>query len=106
MPSAFHNAASRMLIHSPEAVYYQNLVGPAAHILSSAWRPLTVRSYSTGQKKYIEFAIGGGFQPFPLTPTAISLWVASLNNLAPGSIKVYLSAVRSLAKLYGFPESP
>ena len=106
--SVFHNAASHMLLNAPESAMYPHLIGAATDIINSAWRPNTVKSYTAGQNNYFKFAAVGNFAPFPLTPSSLSLWVAHLRylGLAPGSIKGYLSSVRSLGKLMGYVESP
>ena len=67
--------------------------------LQQALAPATLRSYKSGQKRFLQFCRDAGLQPWPLTERLLCMFVAQLGkeNLTHQSIKCYISAVRFLS---------
>ena len=66
--------------------------------LSQALASSTLRSYRSGQKRFLQFCCDAAIQPWPLTERVLCLFVAQLGkeSLTHQTIKCYLSAVRFL----------
>ena len=64
--------------------------------LGKALAPSTLRSYGTGQRRYIAFCQDANFQPLPLSEHTLCIFVAHLasEGLTHQTIKSYLSALR------------
>lgn len=57
----------------------------------------TRRTYSSSQRQYLQFCLQYNLQPVPASDLQIRRYIAFLSTrIAPGSIKVYLAAVRAL----------
>ena len=76
-----------------------------------AWSPSTVRSYSSGQRQFFSSVVSqwnlfnDNGLPLPASELTILRFIASLSKrLAASSIRNYLSAVRNLHIIYGFPD--
>ena len=76
-------------------------------LLRSALRQSTQNCYSSAQKKYIHFCAKYHIEPLPATDESLLLYVSYLHEqgLTGSSIKVYMSAVKSLHVYSGF-DSP
>ena len=71
----------------------------AAILVSQGLRPSTRQTYSSAEKQYCRFYQNYGLCPIPATEETLLLFVTYLANfrgLKHGSIRVYLSATRSL----------
>lgn len=68
--------------------------------------PSTRRSYVTAQRKFLQFCTDIGIMvPLPATEHTLCLYASYLaQSLQPSSIKVYLSAIRSLHIDQGYPD--
>ena len=81
-----------------------SLTREAAAYAAASLRASTRRAYSTGQRRWLQFAAQRGFSAFPLTETAVTLWVTDLaRSLAPTTVDSYLSATLRLARELGYP---
>ena len=75
-----------------------------------AWSPSTVCSYSSSQRQFLSFCsqwnlFNDNGLPLPASGLTILRFIASLSKrLAASSIRNYLSAVRNLHIIYGFPD--
>ena len=86
------------------AIDEPSLTREAALYAAASLRASTRRVYSTGQRRWVKFAMDRGFSPFPLTESAITLWVTDLaRSLAPSTVDSYLSATLRLARELGYP---
>ena len=67
--------------------------------LSQALAPSTLRSYKSGQKRFLQFCCDAAIKPWPLTERVLCMFVAQLGkeSLTHQTIKCYLSAVRFLS---------
>lgn len=80
------------------------------YFLMEGLAPSTRRSYSTGQKRFIEFCslmgkVNKYGSPCPAEEWTLCLFATYLaSTLKHSSIKVYLSAVRALHVEWGFPD--
>ena len=80
------------------------------HFLAQGLAPSTQESYASGQRKFIEFCRQAGKlhpngSPCPADEWTLCLFVSFLaDSIQHSSIKVYLSAVRSLHIEEGFPD--
>ena len=79
------------------------------HFLAQGLAPSTRRAYASGQRKFVEFCRQAGKlhsngSPCPADEWTLCLFVSFLaDSIQHSSIKVYLSAVRSLHIEQGFP---
>ena len=71
--------------------------------LGQALAPATVRSYRSGQGRFLRFCHDTGLQPLPVTEQLMCMFVAQLGTegLAHQTIKCYLSAVRHYSIMAG-----
>lgn len=84
-----------------------SLIAQCYYLLAQGLSPSTHRVYTTGQRIYFEFCGSLGVTGFPSSEWLLMLfptWLFFSRGLAPSSITTYLSAVRSLHLLYGFPD--
>jgi hypothetical protein len=68
----------------------------------------TLRTYQSGQRRFLRFCTDAGLQPLPLRENLLRLFVAHLatQGLVPQTVKAYLSAIRYfhiMAGHGGFP---
>ena len=77
-------------------------------LVSSGIRNSTKRTYSSAQSSYLKFCSAMLLQPMPASERIILRYIAYLNNkkLCPRSLKVHLSAIRSLHIMNGLPAPP
>lgn len=70
----------------------------ANKLFEAAYAPSTLRTYSSAQKKFIEFCSYYELCHLPASNETLELYVAYLHNLhfKGSSIRVYLSAIRNL----------
>ena len=79
------------------------------HFLAQGLAPSTRKAYASGQRKFIEFCRQAGKlhsngSPCPADEWTLCLFVSFLaDSIQHSSIKVYLSAIRSLHIEQGFP---
>ena len=67
--------------------------------------PSTRRSYSTGERRFLDFCALHRFVPLPASDYVLSGFAASLTrSVKPCTIKLYLSAVRNLHLEHGHPD--
>jgi integrase len=73
-------------------------------LMSSALKPSTKKTYSCAQQKFIEFCKKYEFIPMPVTESTLLLYVAYLfdQGFKGSSIRVYISAIRSMHVYSGF----
>ncbi|GLB45363.1 putative transposition, RNA-mediated [Lyophyllum shimeji] len=90
-------------LEAPPADWYDRNPFYSRRVAFYLWYGLassTRRTYSTGQKSFLNFAVLNGFaapHAIPATQPAIMEWVCSLaGRVEPKTIKAYLSHVRSL----------
>jgi hypothetical protein len=78
---------------------------PAEHLVRSALRDTTHKTYSSAQRKFIEFCNTYGYQAIPASDYTLTQYIASLHSqgLKGSSIRVYIAAIRSLHVLQGHP---
>ena len=80
------------------------------HFLAQGLAPSTRKAYASGQRKFVEFCRQAGKlhsngSPCPADEWTLCLFVSFLaDSIQHSSIKVYLSAVRSLHIEQGFPD--
>lgn len=85
--------------------------------MTIAYRPNTKRTYTSAQKDYVEFCYGYGLQPVPASEQTILYYIAYTqarsehknivgSGIKASSLKVYLSAIRSMHIVAGYPEPP
>ena len=76
--------------------------------LGQALAPATLRSYRSGQTRYLRFCHEAGLQSLPLTEQVLCMFVAHL-SLTYQTLKCYLSAIRHYSIMagqsdpFGFP---
>ena len=72
----------------------------------SGWAPRTKTGYSSAVKRYLKFCTSYNLSPLPLTEPVILRFVAhlSLSNLAPATMRNYLSALRAWVLSLGLDE--
>ena len=77
-------------------------------LVQQGYRFNTRRTYSSAQKSFIDFCSKFGLSPLPASEQLILLYIAHLHSckLVASSICVYLSGIRSLHVLQGFPPPP
>lgn len=70
----------------------------AKQLVRSGVRPTTAGTYSSAQKRFLRFCEDYGLTPLPSSEDTLLWYVAFLQRegLRPGSVRVYLAAVRSL----------
>ena len=74
------------------------------YAVAASLRQSTRRAYTTGQRRWLQFAHYRHFAPFPLTETAVTLWVTQLTRpVAATTVDSYLAAVLRLAREWGCP---
>lgn len=73
-------------------------------LIGSALKSSTKRSYNSAQKQFIEFCFNNELRYLPTTEAAVLLFIGHLHirGLKGHTIRVYLSAVRSMHVLNGF----
>ena len=78
----------------------------ATSLVMSGWAPRTRSGYGSAIKRYLAFASTYSLEPLPLTEPMLLRYVAHLNlaQLAPSTIKNYLSALRAWVLSLGFQE--
>ena len=71
--------------------------------LERSLAPATLRSYTSGQRRYMAFCTAANLQPLPLVEQTLCMFVAQLarEGLAHQTIKAYLSAVRHFVIIAG-----
>lgn len=74
------------------------------YLVRNSIRPNTKRTYSSAQKRFIDFCNQYQCEPFPATEDTLLLYVAYLydQNLTFSTVQVYLAAVRSIHIMEGF----
>ena len=74
-------------------------------LMAAALKPNTKRTYTSAQNRYIKFCESYNIVVMPTTEDNLLLYVAFLfdSGLKGSSIKVYLSAVRSMHIYAGYP---
>eukprot|EP01083_Nonionella_stella_P280273 953425_1 len=70
--------------------------------MGSSHAKSTFNSYSSGQQNYLKFMESAGYATFPLNDVNLALWISSISHLAPSTVSVYISSVRSLVRSQGF----
>ena len=75
------------------------------YLVANGIRSSTKSTYSSAQKLYLEFCELYELQPFVASEQNLLLYIAymSLKNLSHSTMLVYLSAIRSLHVMLGFP---
>ena len=75
-----------------------SLQSHAKYVVCSGVCHTMANTYTSSQKHYMDFCIQYGFSTMPTDEETLLLYVAYLDcsKLHPGSIRVYLEAVRSL----------
>ena len=70
----------------------------AKQLVKAGVRPSTARTYSSAQKRYVDFCAQYGLLVMPAEEDTLLLYVAYMHccKLSVGTVKVYLSAIRSL----------
>lgn len=91
----YKTSLCRILPGTPDI---DSLRSTAHHLVQSGIRQSTRRTYSSAQKSYLDFCSKYQLLPIPCTEETVLLFISYLykNNLKGSSIRVYLSAVRSL----------
>ena len=71
--------------------------------MGQALAPATLRSYRSGQSRYLCFCQEAGLQPLPLTEQVLCMFVAHLGaeSLVYQTLKCYLSAIRHFSIMAG-----
>ena len=74
-------------------------------LMDAAYKSNTKRTYSSAQKRFIDFCVQFKLVQMPVTEDTLLLYVSFLfeQGLSGSTIRVYLSAVRSLHVLAGSP---
>ena len=87
-------------------MYVTELQAQAADLVRKGIRGTTKSTYSTAQKRFIQFCELYQLTPLPCNPETVLLYVTYLHNagLTPATVSVYISAIRSLHVLAGLPE--
>ena len=69
-------------------------------------RSSTRSCYNSAQRKYIQFCAWYDISPFPASNNTILLYIAYMNTLglAPSTMSVYLSSIRSAQVMAGYQE--
>lgn len=81
------------------------LVSLALDFMWNSMAPATRKSYSVGQRNWLDFAACNSFQAFPLSEENLILWATELaTRLKYGTIRSYISSVFCLHKELGFPD--
>ncbi len=84
-------------------------------LVQSGIAPNTRRTYTSSQQQFISFCTAYGLQPVPATESTILRYLAYLSKkpgkkgqigLSGSSMSVYLSSLRSLHVMAGFPAPP
>ena len=77
-----------------------------AALAAASLAPSTRRVYSTGQRKYLKFALDHNFIPFPVVDESVAFWLAELSeSVSPRTLRIYLASVLKLATELGCPTS-
>lgn len=75
------------------------------HYAAHAIAPNTRRTYHAGEARYISYCNLRGWTPYPATDIMLSCFAAFLaSSVCPGTINVYLSAVRNLHVELGYAD--
>ena len=80
-----------------------NLEETLSGYLAQSIAPSTLRTYQSGQRRFLRFCTDSGRQPLPLSEHTLCLFVAHLasQGLVPQTIKSYLSAIRYFNVMVG-----
>ena len=94
-PSPIPQSPLDMLLHN-KPDWTSQLEENVSLYLGKALAPSTLRSYGTGQRRYIAFCQDANLQPLPLSEHTLCIFVAHLasEGLTYQTIKSYLSALR------------
>jgi len=77
----------------------------ASTYAAAAIAPTTRRAYSAGERRYVQFCNLCHWSPLPASDAMLSNFAAHLaNSVSPGTIQVYISAVRNWHLESGFPD--
>ena len=75
------------------------------HYASLAVAPSTRRTYTTGERRYLAFCAVCRWDPLPATDLTLSCFAAHMaGRVKPGTVRVYLAAVRNLHLDLGLPD--
>ena len=87
-------------------VFLTDLDRHASSLVLSGWAPRTRTGYNSAVKRFISFTATYGLQPLPLSESLLLRYVAHLHreNLAPATVKNYLSALRAWVISMGLDE--
>ena len=108
-----HRAKKSPVLISPQLLaqgFHSDLEAPCLSFMYQGLAASTCRTYSCAQQKFINFCVMIGHVSYSGSPCSATEWTLCLfatflaDSLRHCSIKVYLSAVRSLHADQGFPD--
>ncbi len=92
------------LVQAPEYSSLSDILPVSLGFLSRSIASSSARTYSSPQLKYLKFVLGRHLRPFPLSDIVLVAWATVLTpSCSPGTIRQYISSVRSLSRASGYP---
>jgi hypothetical protein len=94
-----------LIRHAHPHHVFSDLHQHARHLVVQGIRSSTARTYSSAQRRFMDFCNMYDLHPLPCTEDVALLYIAHLDkcHLSSGSIRVYMSALRSLHIQEGVP---